>query len=217
MMTAADGVCSVGILGGSFNPVHLGHTMVAAWLANFTDRFDQVWLMLTPSNPLKGALPGATDAQRLDMLRLAVDSASKPGRLRVCDAELTLPRPSYTIHTLRHLAATHPHCRFSLIIGSDNWAIFDRWHQAQNIISEFGVTVYPRPGYPMPADSELPAGVTTVHPPQVSLSSTMLRQALAEGRSVAHLVDPRVEQYISRHALYSSPLSQPLHGNETQQ
>ncbi len=112
----------IGILGGSFNPVHIGHLMLASYLSQF-GHLDAVWLTLSPLNPLKaGSNELIPDIQRLKMLQIATADASGVG---VCDIELSMPRPSFTIDTLRLLARRYPRRRFKLIIGSDNWSIFE--------------------------------------------------------------------------------------------
>lgn len=188
----------IGIFGGSFNPVHCGHLMVATYMASWTD-LDEVWLTLSPQNPLKQGQPGQiSDADRLAMLRLATEGATG---LKVCDVELSLPRPSYTINTLRHLAASYPDCNLSLIIGSDNWQIFNRWREADEIITRFGVKIYPRPGYTVDS-SDFPDRVELVDAPVCSLSSTFIRESVHSGHLIEHMVPGNVLKYISEHKLY---------------
>lgn len=189
----------IGIMGGSFNPVHAGHLMVASYVAQWGG-LDEVWLVLSPQNPLKRELTMASDADRLAMLRLAVGDT--PG-LRVSDVELTMPRPSYTIDTLRRLAEQHPDCRFRLIVGADNWQSFARWRNCRELIDDYGLTVYPRPGY-RALGAEAAPGVSLVAAPQVELSSTFLRQALAAGRDVRHFLPQGVYRYILAHGLYGA-------------
>ncbi len=184
-----------GLFGGSFNPVHNGHIALARWLVD-SGRFDEVWLMLSPENPLKANRPGASDSNRRDMLRLAC--AGHP-TLRPCFEEFTLPRPSYTIDTLRHLAAKYPDRRFSIIIGADNWQIFSQWRCPDEIIADFGVTVYPRPGYQVPAD--MPQGVEfAADAPQTDISSSQIRTDL-NGRST--MLPQQVAEYIKTNNLYA--------------
>ena len=193
----------IGIFGGTFNPVHAGHVGLAQWLASHGG-FDEVWLTLSPMNPLKDAEhPGATDTQRTEMLALACQGHPQ---LKPCLVELELPRPSYSITTLRYLAANNSDCSFEMLVGSDNWLNFSRWREPQAIISEFGVTVYPRPGYPT-EDMDAPAGVTMLKDaPQTDISSTRLRQLLAEGDVLAFEYLPRpVGEYIKENHLYSYP------------
>lgn len=193
----------IGIFGGSFNPVHAGHLMVASYLAGWTG-LDEIWLMLSPQNPLKPLPGGASDADRENMLRLATDGSQK---LHVCTDEFSMPRPSYTINTLHTLAERYPNYRFTLIIGADNWLIFDRWREYDRIIEEFGVMIYPRPGYPIDA-ATLPDGVELTDAPVCSLSSTFLREAVASGRSIEHMVPPLVSDYINTYQLYINHESQ---------
>ncbi|MDE6118344.1 MAG: nicotinate-nucleotide adenylyltransferase [Muribaculaceae bacterium] len=187
----------IGIFGGSFNPVHCGHMMVASYLASWTE-LDEVWLTLSPQNPLKSTDDSATESDRLTMLAMATEGSE---RLKICDVELEMPRPSYTIDTLRQLRKSHSDCRFRLIIGSDNWRIFSRWKSAEEIISEFGVIIYPRPGYPVETD-KLPDRVTFVDAPECSLSSTFLRKSIATGHSIEQMVPQNVVKYIKEHNLY---------------
>ncbi|MDE6378308.1 MAG: nicotinate (nicotinamide) nucleotide adenylyltransferase, partial [Duncaniella sp.] len=130
----------IGIFGGSFNPVHMGHLMLASYMQQF-EGFDEVWLMLSPLNPLKTSSSELIpDLTRLKMLEIAVKGVKG---LEVSDIELSMPRPSYTINTLRYLAKRYPRHSFRLIIGADNWRIFSQWKDSEKIIEEFGVTVYP--------------------------------------------------------------------------
>ena len=136
----------IGVFGGSFNPVHIGHVMLASYLKQF-EGFDEVWLMLSPLNPLKAnSTELIPDVTRLKMLDIALKGAEG---IKVSDIELSMPRPSYTINTLRYLAKRYPRHTFKLIIGSDNWKIFSQWKDSEAIIRDFGVVVYPRPGYPV--------------------------------------------------------------------
>lgn len=193
---------TVGVMGGSYNPPHCGHiaiarAVIAAGLA------DRVMLVLSPQNPLKaGDSSLASDADRMAMLRLAVEG--EPG-LEASDIELSMPRPSYTAATLRRLAAGYPGCRFRLIIGGDNWAIFDRWRESRFIADNFSPIVYPRPGSaltdaggrPLRDGADLLEGVA-----EFDVSSTEVRRRLAAGESVDGLVPPAVANYIARHGLY---------------
>lgn len=187
----------IAILGGSFNPVHIGHLILADY-ARVNCNFDEVWLMLSPQNPLKThnseLLP---DNTRLHMLRLALKDS--PG-LSECDIELTMPRPSYTVDTLRELHRRYPDCDFTILIGADNYARFDHWREPDEILQLADVIVYPRPGYAMP-DSSTP-GITPLHAPMIEISSTDIRRAAPEGRIVSHMLPPAVYRYILSHNLY---------------
>lgn len=192
---------TIGILGGSFNPVHIGHMMLASYLSQFT-RLDAVWLTLSPLNPLKAAATDLLpDMERLRMLDIAVRGAEKIG---LCDIELSMPRPSYTIDTLRLLARRYPRRRFKLVIGSDNWKVFNQWRQSEDILDEFGVIVYPRPGYD--TDTNIyDDRASFVDAPMTNLSSTFVRKAIARGRDMRFFLPPGVFEYIKENGFYRLP------------
>lgn len=190
---------TIGVLGGSFNPVHIGHMMLASYIQQFTD-LDEVWLSLSPLNPLKaGSDELIPDLIRLKMLELAIGNTSG---LNICDYELSMPRPSYTINTLHYLAKRYPRHNFKLIIGSDNWKIFDQWKDHEAIISEFGVIVYPRPGYPVGTIYD--DGVDVVNAPMADISSTFIRKALARGWNINYFLPQGVYDYIIKNNLYGT-------------
>ena len=181
----------IGILGGSFNPVHTGHMMIAAYLTQW-GYVDKVWLTLSPLNPLKDAAGLLPDSERLAMLKIATGETTD---ILTCDIELSMPRPSYTIDTLDLLSRRHKDKQFKLIIGSDNWCIFDRWREHEYIWEHFSPIVYPRPGFPREGCVEMDT---------FDVSSTELRRLLAEGAPVNNLLPPGVENYIVEHGLYGA-------------
>lgn len=193
---------NIGVMGGSFNPVHIGHLLLADYLTQFAG-LDEVWLMLSPLNPIKASPEELIDDRsRLQMLRIACrhTPAVKP-----CDVELTMPRPSYSIDSLSRLAELNPDCRLHLIIGSDNWLIFDRWRDWQEIISRFSPIIYPRPGYDIDPDF-LPEGVSLIKAPTFDISSTFLREAIASGHDMRPYLPEGVWDYITTHNLYKTSL-----------
>lgn len=188
----------IGLLGGSFNPVHIGHTMLASFLAQFTP-LSEVWMVLSPRNPLK-AHPDKLidDLLRLRMLEIAANET--PG-VDLCDIELSMPRPSYTINTLRLLARRYPRKQFRLIIGSDNWRNFDQWRDHEEIIRNYGVVIYPRPGYELgPIYDE---NVEVVNAPQCQISSSFIRNGIARGKDMNVFLPPGVYRYIKDNNLYT--------------
>ena len=187
---------TVGILGGSFNPVHIGHMMLASYLVQW-GYVDSIWLTLSPRNPLKEPGELLPDMKRLTMLSIAAKGA--PG-IEICDIELSMPRPSYTISTLDVLRDRNPDTRFKLVIGSDNWRIFDQWRDAQRILDEYGVIVYPRPGYPV--TDEHVAGLEIVDAPMAHVSSSFVRDAIARGRNMNYFLPAGVYKYIIDKKLY---------------
>ncbi len=189
---------TVGLLGGSFNPVHIGHMIVAQYIAEFGG-VDCVWMVLSPRNPLKDPAELIDDRHRLAMLRIATGASE---RISVSDVELGLPRPAYTIDTLKALAAMYPEHDFRWITGSDNLLEIHRWKSWREILRDFGMIVYPRPGYAV--TGELPAGVSMVEAPQVDISSTMLRRDIARGAWLNYFMPPGVAEYIRENRLYIS-------------
>lgn len=187
---------TIGIFGGSFNPVHSGHMMLASYLTQW-GYVDQVWLTLSPLNPLKNATDLLPDTKRLAMLTIAARGAQN---IDICDIELSMPRPSYTINTLDLLAERYPDKRFKLVIGSDNWHIFDRWRDAQRILDDYGVIAYLRPGYPI--DKRAIDGLEVVDAPMAHVSSTFIRDAIAKGRNMNYFLPAGVYKYIVDNKLY---------------
>lgn len=195
----AEDTKTIGILGGSFNPVHAGHMMLASYLSQW-GYVDEVWITLSPRNPLKEPGDLLPDMKRLAMLNIAVKGASA---IDICDIELSLPKPSYTINTLDVLRERYPEYRFKLIIGSDNWRIFDQWRASRRILDEFGVIVYLRPGYPV--DRRHVDGLEVVDAPMMNVSSTFIRDAIARGRNMNYFLPAGVYKYIVDNRLYKVP------------
>lgn len=139
----------IAIYGGSFNPLHFGHTGLAAWVAAHTE-VDEVWLMVTPNNPLKANAMLADEQQRLQAARQEIQRLQEEhtiegiAHVRVSDFEFGLPRPSYTANTLRALEKAYPEHRFALLIGQDNWLIRKQWREWESIQAGYPVYVYPR-------------------------------------------------------------------------
>ncbi len=179
------------VFGGSFNPLHNGHVALAKAVLG-EGLADEVWLMVSPQNPLKhggGLLP---DAVRLEMARLGVEGVEG---VRVSDFEFHLPRPSYTWKTLDALREAYPHCVFSLLVGGDNWALFSRWARHDYILKNYDVIVYPRTGEAF-AEEGLPPRVTCLRAPLLDVSSTQIRGRLGRGESIVGLVPQKVADYM---------------------
>lgn len=185
----------IGFFGGSYNPVHNGHLMLARAIVE-SGAVDEVWLSLSPLNPFKEARADelVADADRLAMLRLAAEGCQG---LKVTDVELSLPRPSYTVDTLAELQRLHPDDSFRIIIGSDNLAGLPRWKESAKLVSLYPPIVYPRPGYPAPGD--VMQGL-----PVSDISSTEIRRRIAAGEPVNNMLPPAVSDYIRAHHLYGA-------------
>ncbi|WP_374949700.1 nicotinate (nicotinamide) nucleotide adenylyltransferase [Mucilaginibacter sp.] len=187
----------IGLLFGSFNPIHIGHLIIANYMANHT-ALDKVWLVVSPQNPLKkyGDLINTYD--RLEMAKLATDNSVN---ITVSDVELKLPQPSYTIDTLAFLKEKHPEYEFVLIMGSDNLATLHKWKNYRLILRDYQIFVYPRPGY---ENAELAAhpSVTITMTPQMELSATFIRKSIAEKKNIQYFVPDAVLSFIESKGLY---------------
>ena len=173
-------MANIGIYGGSFNPVHYGHIGLARWVVEHTD-LDEVWLVVSPNNPLKPAGLLAPEQERLSAVRNAIKDI--PG-LVASDFEFSLPRPSYTADTLRALQAAYPQHDFTLIIGEDNIAIFNQWKEYTYILENFRIFVYPRRGSVTGHRSPITHAKEVrflVNAPLFDISSTAIRRS--QGRS----------------------------------
>lgn len=187
----------IGIFGGSFNPVHAGHLMLASWIAQ-SGLVDSVWLVLSPQNPLKDGTDMASDAHRMSMLKIALEHTRL---IEISDIELRLPRPSYTITTLQALSEEFPESDFVPIVGSDNLAVFKKWRDWETILADYGLIVYPRPGFPLP--DVLPEGVTSVDAPVTDISSTRIRQCIRRSWDMNFFLPHGVYSYIKKNRLYT--------------
>ncbi len=179
-----------GIFSGSFNPVHIGHLALANWLCEF-ESLDEIWFLVTPQNPLKTKTDLLDDRLRLEMLQAAIEAYP---RFQVSDFEFHLPRPSYTIDTLKALQETYPGRAFSFIMGADNWAIITRWKEYEQMLHNFPVLVYPRLNYEISLPSDFPL-VRMVDAPVIEISSTFIRDSFAAGKDVRFFLPEPVRKY----------------------
>lgn len=184
----------IGIFGGSFNPIHVGHIAIARELLTLA-QLDEVWFLVSPLNPFKKAATDLLDDDK--RLLMAQRALRGEARLKASDYEFHLPKPSYTWNTLRHLKADYPDKQFVLIIGADNWLAFDRWARPDYILSHFDIAVYARPDCPIDAAS-LPPRVHLYNMGLFDISSTLIRSRIREGLPVAGLVPPAIETLCMR-------------------
>ncbi|MBW7848141.1 MAG: nicotinate-nucleotide adenylyltransferase [Bacteroidales bacterium] len=170
---------NIGLFFGSFNPVHHGHLMLANFMLEFVP-FDEVWFVISPQNPLKDAGDLWPENLRLEWVKKAIGSF---GRFKACNIEFELPRPSYTIETLRALKNRFPQHEFSVIMGADSLSNFHQWKEHEAILKNFSLVVYPRKGF---SNSLLEAhpSVKRVDAPQIEISSTFIRQGLRKGKDL---------------------------------
>ena len=182
---------------GSFNPIHVGHLIIANTMLQ-QECVDEVWLVVSPQNPLKERSSLLADHHRLQMARLAVDDNYG---LRVCDIEMHLPIPSYTVVTLAALGEKHPDREFCLVMGSDNLANLHRWRNYEYILEHYRLMVYPRPGSERCPLCDHPS-VTMVDVPMMDISSSYIRQRIAEGHDVRYLLTEPVYKYLTEMHFY---------------
>jgi nicotinate-nucleotide adenylyltransferase len=180
----------VGLYSGSFNPIHIGHLALANYLCEY-GAFDEVWFVVSPTNPWKVDDQLLPDSLRLELVKLSIGDYP---RFRASDFEFSLPQPSYTVNTLEALASAYPDIQFSLIIGADNWVRFDEWKGWQTIQERYEIYVFPRPDYPIDSSRPIPANVHITDTPLLDISSTFIRKAMDEHRDVRFFMQPRAWQ-----------------------
>ncbi|GEM62998.1 nicotinate (nicotinamide) nucleotide adenylyltransferase [Sphingobacterium faecium] len=191
-------MAKVGLFFGSFNPVHVGHLIIANYMANYTE-LDEVWFVVSPQNPFKKKESLGNMYDRLEMVNLAIEDTDN---LKVSAIEFGLPQPSYTIDTLTHLAEKYPSHDFVLIMGEDNLETFSKWKNSDVILRDYHIYVYPRPGYSGNTMKEHPS-ITMTQTPMMELSSTFLRKSIKEGKNIKFYTPDKVLDFIEKKGLYS--------------
>lgn len=187
----------VGLFFGSFNPIHIGHLIIAQTMLESTD-MDEIWFIVSPQNPLKKSKSLLHEFDRFDMVEAAVSENSK---FRATDIEFHMPRPSYTVDTLTLLSEKNPDKSFKLIIGEDNLTTFKKWKNHHIILNEYGLLVYPRPN--SSADRNVDQEhVQFVDAPLLDISATFIRNNVRNGKSIHYLVPETVENLIKSKGYY---------------
>ena len=186
-----------GLLFGSFNPIHVGHLMIAGYMSEFSD-LDELWFVVSPLNPLKEKKTLLPDHHRLEMVNLAVEDDT---RFRSSNIEFKLPKPSYTIHTLTYLQDKYPEREFVIISGTDIFPTFHKWKNWEQLLKFYKFYVYPRPGS---QDHEL-----TKHPsvkvfdaPMVEISASFIREAIRDGKNMSYFLPEKTYKYIQEMHFY---------------
>ncbi len=186
----------IGLYFGSFNPIHVGHLIVAGYVANHTDR-QQVWFVVSPQNPLKPSSVLLNEYHRLHLVHLAVE---EDPQLKASDVEFKLPRPSYTIDTLTYLQEKYPQHEFSIVMGSDSFQNLPRWKNFEQLVKNYAFIIYKRPGFAI--TDTYGAAVTLLDAPLLQLSATEIRNTIKLGKSVRYLVTEKVREEIERNSYY---------------
>jgi len=188
---AATHSARIGLLFGSFNPIHTGHLILAQYMATHTD-LTEVWLIVSPQSPYKVSQDLLPETIRLSLVEAAIAGNN---RLRAVNVEFNLPKPNFTITTLDELRRLHPTNEFVLIMGGDNLLGLAGWKDTKRIQGEFDIYVYPRPGYALPEVST-GARLRIVTAPLLDISATFIRQSIRAGKSIRYLVSEVVEKQI---------------------
>ncbi len=188
----------VGLYFGSYNPIHIGHLTIANYMVEYTD-IDQLWFVVSPQNPHKKKMNLLDDYQRLEMVHRAVEGDD---RLRASNIEFSLPKPSYTVDTLAYLKDQHPNHHFVILMGSDNLENFHRWKNYETIVENFGVIVYPRPGFDK-SKVQFHENITVAEgAPLMEISSSFIRQAIQGGKDVRHFLPQKTGEYLEEMNFY---------------
>lgn len=188
----------IGIFSGSFNPIHVGHLILANYIVEYTD-IEEVWLLVSPLNPLKSEDDLSDKYVRLEMTKLALEGYPK---IKASDFEFDLPKPSYTINTLDALKVKYPEHDFTLVIGADNWAIFESWHETDKILENYKLKIYPRLGFRIKIPDRLKQKVEALDSPIIEVSSTFIREGIEVGKNMRPFLTENVYDYIIEKGLY---------------
>ena len=188
----------IGLFFGSFNPVHIGHMALANYMLEFTD-LNRVWFVVSPHNPLKNKSSLLADHHRLALVQQAIGDNNK---IKASDIEFALPKPSYTVNTLVHLAEKYPKNEFALIMGSDNLESLHKWKNYEVILNQYTIYVYPRPGF---AGGQFAThkNIVMTEAPLMSISSTMIRNAIKEKKDMRYFMPTAAWNYLEEMHFYS--------------
>ena len=194
---------TVGLYFGSFNPIHIGHLIIANHILN-ESQLKQIWFIVSPLNPFKDSTNLMNEYDRLHLIQKATENDS---RLEASNIEFSLSRPSYTIHTLAYLKERYPSYSFSIIMGSDGFQNLDKWKNSEIIIRDYSLIIYKRPGFEI--NNTAKANIAVMDAPLLQISSTHIRNLIAKGKSIRFLVPENVRQEIEANQYYRSSLENP--------
>lgn len=191
----------IGLFFGSFNPIHIGHLIIANYFAEYTDLY-QIWFIISPHNPLKDKQSLLQDVHRLNIVKLAIEENNK---FKASDIEFKMPQPSYTINTLIYLQERYPDKEFVLMIGSDNLKNFHKWKNFELILKNYEIYVYPRYESEINHDEHYifsNGKIKIVNAPKIEISSSYIRKAICEKKDVKYLLPEKVLKYIDEMNFY---------------
>lgn len=188
----------IGLYFGSFNPVHIGHLIIANHIINNTE-LSQVWFIVSPQNPFKNSASLLNEYQRLHLVNIAIEGEN---RLRASNLEFKLPKPSYTIDTLTYLHEKYPDYQFIIIMGSDGFQNIDKWKNFNALVNNYQFYIYKRPGFEI--TETFGAQIKILDAPLLDISSTRIRQMIKEKKSIRFLVPDVVKEEIERNGYYKA-------------
>jgi len=180
----------VGLFFGSFNPIHIGHLIIANHILNETD-LRKIWFVVSPHNPLK---PSSSLLNEYDRFHLVQKAVEENNHLRASDIEFSLPKPSYTVHTLAYLQEKYFAYSFSMIMGSDSFQNLNKWKNFETIIGNYPIIIFKRPGFEI--ENKLNAQIKIMQAPLLEISATHIRELIREEKSIKYLVPEKVEEEI---------------------
>jgi nicotinate-nucleotide adenylyltransferase len=181
---------NIGLYFGSFNPIHIGHLIIANHILNESN-LERIWFVVSPLNPFKNSENLINEYDRLHLVQKAIE---KDARLKASDIEFLLPKPSYTVHTLAYLKEKYADHTFSIIMGSDGFQNLDKWKNPEIIIESYPIIIYKRPGFEV--DNKLNANIQIMNAPLLEISSTHIRSLIKSGKSIKYLVPSNIEEEI---------------------
>ena len=189
----------IGLYFGSFNPIHTGHLIIANHVLNETN-LQKIWFVVSPQNPFKPSSTLLNEYDRLHLVQIAIDNDD---RLKASEIEFSLPKPSYTAHTLTYLQEKYPTHQFTVLMGSDSFQNLEKWKNAETIIKNYPIVVYNRPGFEV--TNTVGADLTIMNAPLLEISATYIRECLQQGKSIKYLVPETVEAEIEKSGFYKRP------------
>lgn len=186
----------IGLYFGSFNPIHVGHLIIANHILNETG-LQKIWFVVSPQNPFKNSNALLNEYDRFHLVQKAIEGDD---RLKASDIEFSLPKPSYTVHTLAYLEDKYPGCVFSIIMGSDSFQNLGKWKNAEIITKNYPIIIYKRPAFEV--ENSLGADIQIMNAPLLEISATYIRELIKAGKSIKHLVPKAVEEEITNYGFF---------------
>ena len=201
----------IGLYFGSFNPIHVGHLIIANHILNEVE-VEKIWFIVSPQNPFKESSSLLNEYHRLHLVQIAIENDA---RLRASDIEFGLPKPSYTAHTMAYLKEKYPQHSFTIILGSDSFQNLAKWKNADGLVKNYQFLIYKRPGFEV--NNEMNAAMRIMDAPLLQISATHIREMIKTGKSIKYLVPQAVEEEISKSGYYKKPTkSNPATGRPQQ-